>query len=98
MAPAVTSTPDESRVENRAVRRAVRWYLFWSLLVLVLVGLSVILLSGVIVRGTTLRDAERTAKAVADTIVVPLATQAFHDQDPGAVSAMTLALELRSRD
>lgn len=86
------------RVENRAVRRALRWYLLWSLVVLVVVGLGVVLLSGVIARSNTFRDAERQARAVADTIVIPLATQAFHEQDPGAVSAMTQALELRSRD
>ena len=84
--------------EGRAVRRALRWYLLWSLVVLVIVGVGVVLLSGVLVRSTTLRDAARTAKAIADTIVLPLATESFHDGNSSAVDAMTQALELRSRD
>lgn len=84
--------------EGRAVRRALRWYLLWSLVVLVIVGVGVVLLSGVLVRSTTLRDATRTAQAIADTIVLPLATESFHEGNPSAVDAMTQALELRSRD
>ena len=83
---------------NLAVRRALKWYLLWSVVALAAVSLGVVLVSGVIVRNEALRDSQRTARAVADSIVAPLADQDFHDRDPAAMAAMQEAMATRSRD
>jgi len=83
---------------NRALRRAVRWYLFGSVAALALVSIGVIVVSGLIVREELLRDSQRTAQAVARSIITPLANQALHDGDPEALAALETAMELRSRD
>jgi signal transduction histidine kinase len=57
-----------------------------------------VIFSGVIVRQEALRDAEHTARAVADALVVPLADEGFHARDPAALARMTEALEYRARD
>lgn len=90
--------PDEGRGGNRQLRRALLWYLAWSLVLLVAVGVGVILISGVIARNEALRDSERTARAIASSIVKPLATQAFHDREPAAMAAMQQALAARAAD
>jgi signal transduction histidine kinase len=83
---------------NRELRRALLWYLAWSMVVLVAVGLGVVLVSGVIARNEALRDSERTARAIANSIVRPLANQAFHDREPTAMTAMQDALSARAAD
>jgi signal transduction histidine kinase len=90
--------PDEGAGGNRQLRRALLWYLAWSLVVLVAVGVGVILVSGVIARNEALRDSERTARAIATSIVQPLANQAFHDREPRAMAAMQQALAARAAD
>lgn len=81
-----------------AVRRAVRWYLVWSLVALLVVGVGVVYVSSVIARNEALRDAERQARNIAESIVRPLANQAFHDRDPEAMAAMAQALQIRAQD
>jgi two-component system NarL family sensor kinase len=90
--------PDPDASGNAAVRRALRWYLLWSLVALVVVGVGVVLISNLIARNEALRDSERQARAIADSIVKPLANQAFHDRDPGAMAAMAEALAIRAQD
>jgi two-component system NarL family sensor kinase len=81
-----------------AVRRALAWYLSWSLAAILAVAVGSVLLSGVVARREALRDAEETARAVAEALVVPLADQGFHSGDSRQMARMTQALEDRSRD
>ncbi len=90
--------PTDRTPSNVAVRRALRWYLLWSLVALVLVSAGVVLLSSGIARNETMRDAEFTTRAVADTIVAPLLDDDFHAGDPVAVADLEEAMALRSRD
>ncbi|WP_353951231.1 histidine kinase [Knoellia sp. S7-12] len=86
------------RAPNDAVRRALRWYLVCNLVALTGVVTGVVLLSWVVARNEALRDAEVTARAVAETIVVPLADDDFHARDPAALARMGEVMENRSRD
>ena len=79
--------PDEGTGGNRQLRRALAWYLAWSLVLLIVVGVGVVFVSGVIARNEALRDSERTARAISNSIVKPLSNQAFHDREPAAMSA-----------
>ncbi len=88
----------EQTAPRDALRAALKWYLVWNLVALVVVVAAVVLFSGVIARHEALRDAEHTARAVADALVVPLADEGFHARDPAALARMTEALEYRSRD
>lgn len=88
----------EQTAPRDALRAALTWYLLWNLVALVVVLAAVVLFSGVIVRQEALRDAEHTARAVSDALVVPLADEGFHARDPAALARMTEALEYRARD
>ncbi len=81
-----------------ALRRALTWYLLWNFVALVVVVIGVVAFSGVIVRHEALRDAEHTARAVAEALVVPLADEGFHARDPAALARMNEAMEYRTRD
>ncbi|WP_345208597.1 sensor histidine kinase [Fodinibacter luteus] len=70
----------------------------WNLVALVFVVTGVVLVSWVIARNETLRDAEVTARAVAESIVAPLADNDFHAHAPAAMARMNEALENRARD
>jgi len=80
------------------VRRALRWYLLWNTVAFVGVSVGVVVLSFVIARNEAVRDAEVTARAVARTIVAPLADDEFHAKDPAALARMGQVMENRSRD
>ena len=80
------------------VRRALRWYLLWNMVAFVGVSIGVVALSWVIARNEAVRDAEVTARAVARTIVAPLADDDFHGGDPAALARMGQVMEHRSRD
>ena len=80
------------------VRRALRWYLLWNTVAFVGVSVGVVVLSFVIARNEAVRDAEVTARAVARTIVAPLADDDFHAMDPAALARMDQVMEHRSRD
>ena len=88
----------EQTAPRDALRAALTWYLLWNLVALIVVLTAVVLFSGVIARQEALRDAERTARAVADALVVPLADEGFHARDPAALARMTEAMEYRARD
>ena len=90
--------PSPDPTTNQAVRRAVRLYILWSVVALAVIVAGVFFISNAIARNSALRDAERTARAIASSIVAPLATQAFHDRDPAAMATMQQALSLRARD
>lgn len=83
---------------GRAMRHALAWYVAWSLIALLIISTGVVLYGSQLARDEALRDAERTARAVATGIVAPLAGTGFHARDPAAVEAMSHALELRTRD
>jgi len=80
------------------VRRALRWYLLWNLVALAGVVTGVVVLSWVLARNEALRDAEITARAVAESIVAPLADDDFHARDPVAMARMGEVMENRARD
>ena len=83
---------------SETVRRALRWYLLWNTVAFVGVSVGVVVLSFVIARNEAVRDAEVTARAVARTIVAPLADDDFHAMDPAALARMDQVMEHRSRD
>lgn len=88
----------EGPAPRDAVRRALTWYVVWNAAALVVVVIGVVLFSGVIARKEAIRDAEHTARAVAEALVAPLADEGFHARDPAALARMSDALEYRSRD
>ena len=90
--------PVEPAAPRYAVRGALRWYALWNLAVLAAVVTGVVLLSWVIARNEAVRDAEVTARAVAETIVAPLADADFHARNPAALAKMGEAMGDRSRD
>ena len=81
-----------------AVHEALKWFVVWNVVALVVVVIGVVLLSGVIARKEAIRDAEHTARAVAEALVVPLADRGFHARDPAALARMSEAMGYRSRD
>lgn len=88
----------ERTADNEAVRRAITWYVVWSLAALLAVSLGVVAYGGVIARNEALRAAERTARAVASGLVVPLVDDRFHARSPQAIAQLTAALDARARD
>ena len=80
------------------MRQALRWYLLWNLVAFFGVVVAVVLVSWVVARNEALRDAEVTARAVARTIVAPLADDKFRAENPAALARMAQVLENRARD
>jgi signal transduction histidine kinase len=80
------------------LRRALRWYLLWNMVAFVGVVVAVVVVSWVVARNEALRDAEITARAVARTIVSPLADDQFRAENPAALARMAQVLENRARD
>ena len=86
------------RPEPDTVRRALRWYLLWNMVAFVGVAVGALVLSWLVARNEALRDAEVAAKAIAHSIVAPLANDDFHEGDPAALARMGQVMENRSRD
>jgi signal transduction histidine kinase len=86
------------RPEPDTVRRALRWYLLWNMVAFVGVAIGAVVLSWLVARNEAVRDAEVAAKAIAHTIVAPLADDDFHDGDPTALARMSQVMENRARD
>ncbi len=84
--------------ERDTVRRALRWYLLWNMVAFAGVAVGAVVLSWLVARNEAVRDAEVAARAIAHTIVAPLANDDFHEGDPAAVSRMGQVMENRSRD
>jgi signal transduction histidine kinase len=84
--------------ERDTVRRALRWYLLWNMVAFVGVAVGALVLSWLVARSEAVRDAEVAARAIAHTIVAPLADDDFHAGDPAAVNRMGQVMENRSRD
>jgi signal transduction histidine kinase len=94
-----SATTDDAKPAPRdALRRALRWYLLWNLVAFVGVVIAVVVLSWAVARKEAVRDAEVTARAVAKTIVSPLADADFRAKDPAAVARMAQVLDNRARD
>ena len=86
------------RPEPDTVRRALRWYLLWNMVAFVGVAVGALVLSWLVVRSEAQRDAEVAAKAIAHSIVGPLANDDFHAGDPAALARMGQVMENRARD
>ena len=80
------------------VRRALRWYLVWNMVAFVGVAIGALVLSWLVVRSEAQRDAEVAARAIAHSIVAPLADGDFHAGNPAALNRMAQVMENRSRD
>ena len=80
------------------MRRALRWYLLWNMVAFVGVAVGALVLSFLVVRSEAQRDAEVAAKAIAHSIVGPLANDDFHEGDPAALARMGQVMENRARD
>jgi signal transduction histidine kinase len=80
------------------VRRALRWYLLWNMVAFVGVAVGAVVLSWLVARNEAVRDAEVSARAIAHSIVAPLADDDFHAGNPAALSRMGEVMENRSRD
>jgi signal transduction histidine kinase len=92
------TTADAKPAPPDALRRALRWYLLWNMVAFVGVVIAVVALSWAVARKEAVRDAEVTARAVAKTIVAPLADADFRAKDPAAVARMAQVLDNRARD
>ena len=90
--------PAHRPAPSDTLRQALRWYLVWNLVAFVSVVVAVIGVSWFVARHEALRNAEITARAVARTIVSPLADEDFRAQDPSALARMSQVLEDRARD
>jgi len=97
-APAPANRPVPRDAPRDALRRALRWYLLWNSVAFVGVVVAVLVISWVVARNEALRDAEITARAVARTIVSPLANDEFRAENPQALARMAQVLEDRARD
>lgn len=91
-------TADPSRPRAGFVRRAVVLYVAWSLGALVFVSVIAAFLSTFLARQQALEDAEVAAEAVANQIVAPLSTPAFHAGVESARAEFGQALQARKRD
>ncbi|MFC7491062.1 MULTISPECIES: sensor histidine kinase [unclassified Knoellia] len=60
--------------------------------------IGILVISRQVARAEALRDAEVTARAVAETIVAPLADEKFHANDPEAMAKMDDVLSHRVQD
>lgn len=80
------------------MRKAIAWYLAWSMLALAAVAAGAVVLSVSLARTEALRDAEKTARAVADAIVSPLANEGLHSGDSVALATLTTSLDARVLD
>jgi signal transduction histidine kinase len=90
--------PGDRPAPGDTLRGALRWYLVWNLVAVIAGVAGVIIFSGVLAREEALRDAQTTARAVAEAIVSPLADERFHAQDPEALARMNEAMDYRARD
>lgn len=86
------------RPERDTVRRALRWYLLWNMVAVVGVAVGAVILSYLVARSEATRDAEVSARAIAHSIVAPLADDDFHAGRPEALTRMGQVMENRSRD
>ncbi|HET7823185.1 MAG TPA: ATP-binding protein [Ornithinibacter sp.] len=62
------------------------------------VAVGALVVSWLVVRSEAQRDAEVAARAIAHSIVAPLADDDFHDGDPAALARMGQVMENRARD
>jgi signal transduction histidine kinase len=84
--------------QNRAVRRALGAYMLYSLIALAVVSAAAVFFSSTLARHQAERDAERTARSLAMSVVAHLTTPGFRDHDPDAMALMNKTMELRTLD
>jgi signal transduction histidine kinase len=96
--PGDAPAPTHRSAPRDTLRRALRWYLLWNSVAFVGVVVAVLLISWAVARNEALRSAEATARAVARTIVSPLADDQFRAENPAALARMAQVLENRARD
>lgn len=89
---------DDGGVVRSHVRRAVVRFVLFGLLALVIVASGTLLIAEKVVRGEVLRHAQRTTRDIADTLIAPVAEDAFRQRDPRAMAELDRVMSDRMAD